>query len=76
MKTFPMPAVVHETKDLESTFAILDECCKIITDYREAGCPGFPESNPFYDRLRSVGVEPHEALDILATTWDNTEENV
>lgn len=74
--TMPMPTAVHEAPDMESAFEILDQCADIISDYREAGCPGFPESNPFYDRLRAVGVEPYEALDILATTWDNTEENV
>jgi hypothetical protein len=68
MKTFPMP--------LNATLEMLSECCDIIHDYREAGCPGFPGSNPFYDRLRAVGVTPFEAVDILARTWDNTEENV
>jgi len=66
--TMPMP--------MKATLEMLSECADIIHDYREAGCPGFPESNPFYDRLRAIGVEPHEALDILATTWDHTEENV
>jgi len=66
MRTYPTP--------MDATLEMLSECSDIIHDYREAGCPGFPKSIPFFDRLMAVGVEPHEALDILAITWDNYEE--
>ena len=76
MRTLPMPAVVHETTDLESSLEILDQCCKILGDYREAGCPGFPVSNPFVDRLVAIGVTVEEACELLSRTWQNTEEVV
>ena len=72
MNTLPMPAVVHETTDLESSLEILDQCCKILGDYRKADCPGFPKSNPFVDRLMEQGVTVEEAVDLLARVWDNS----
>lgn len=76
MRTLPMPAVVHETTSLESTLEILDECCKILHDYREAGCPRFPKSDAysFVNRLMSIGVTCEEAVEQLKITLDNFEE--
>ena len=69
-----MPAAVHKAPDMESGFEILDQCSIIITDYRNAGCPRFPKSNPFVDRLMAIGVTYKEAVEQLAITLDNYEE--
>jgi len=74
MKTLPMPAVAKEAPDLDTFAYILDQCCDILKDYREEGCPGFPKSNPFVDRLMAIGVTVEEACEILSRTWQNTEE--
>ena len=68
MRPLPMPQY--------ATLESLSECCKILHDYREAGCPGFPESNPFVDRLMEQGVTVEESCELLAITWDNYEEVV
>ena len=75
MRTYKMPAAVHEAPDMESAFEILDQCADIIHDYREAGYPGFPDSETFVERMMAAGVSCAEAVDILATTYP-TEENV
>lgn len=57
-----------------ATLEMLDQCSIIIHDYRNAGCPGFPNSEPFVERLKAVGVTTFEAVEMLARTWHNTEE--
>ena len=60
-----------------ATLDSLSACCTILSEYREAGCPGFPKSNPFVDRLTGEGnCTLEEAIDLLAITWDNYEEVV
>lgn len=74
MRALPMPAAVHKTPDMESAFEFLDQCSIIITDYRNAGCPRFPDSEKFVERLMAVGVTYKEAVVQLAITLDNFEE--
>jgi len=66
-----MPTAVHETTGLESSLEILHQCCEILGDYRKAGCPGFPESNEYVDRLMAIGITCEEAAEQLAITLDN-----
>lgn len=68
MRTLPMPA--------EATLETLHECCVILNDYREDGCPGFPDSNRYVDALMAQGVTVEEAVELLSITWQNTEEDV
>lgn len=77
MRTLAMPAAVHETTDLESSLEILDQCCKILSDYRKAGCPSFPEETLFVNRMKAIGVTTFEAVELLARVAMNyDEENV
>ena len=76
MRTLRMPAAVHETSDTESALEMLDQCCKILRDYREEGCPGFPGSEEYVEALMAIGVTCAEAVDLLARTLDNYEEKV
>ena len=66
MNALPMPQ--------NATLEMLSECCDILHDYREEGCPGFPQSNPFVDRLMAIGVTVEEAVDLLARVWDSSDE--
>lgn len=77
MMTLSMPAAVHKTTDLESSLEILDQCCMILSDYRKAGCPGFPEETIFVNRMKEIGITTFEAVEILARVAMNLdEENV
>ena len=58
MPTFPMP--------MNATLDMLSECCHILHEYREAGCPSFPASNDYVDRLMAIGVTREEAVEQLA----------
>ena len=74
MRTYKMPTAVHEAPDMESAFEILDQCADIIGDYRKAGCPKFPESEQFVERMMAAGVLAEEAVEILTTTYPMQEE--
>ena len=67
MRTYKMPTAVHEAPDMESAFEILDQCSEIMADYRSAGFPGFPDSEPYVERMIAAGVNCEEAVDILST---------
>ena len=41
----------------------------VFNDYIKADFPGFPESNPFVDRLIALGFAVDEAIDELTTCW-------
>ena len=76
MRTLPMPAVAKEAPDLDTFAAILDQVSDILKDYREDGCPGFPDSNEYVDALMAQGCTVEEACEILARTWDNWAEGL
>jgi hypothetical protein len=63
MRIYKMP--------MNATLDMLSECCHILHEYRESGCPGFPESNDYVDRLMAIGVTREEAVEQLAITLDN-----
>ena len=65
MRAYPMP--------MNATLEMLSECCDILHEYRESGCPGFPQSNDYVDRLVAIGVTCEEAVKQLAITRDNSE---
>jgi len=74
MKTLRMPECTHATRDTESALEILDQCCMILSDYRKAGYPVFPNSEPFVERLMALGVTYAEAVEMLAVTSYNAKE--
>lgn len=45
----------------------------VFNDYIQADFPGFPESEPFVERMVALGFAVNEAIDELATCWiENT----
>ena len=63
MRTLPMPK--------NATLEMLSECCDILFDYKNAGCPRFQECVPFIDRLKEAGCSTLEAIEILSRTEAN-----
>jgi|ETN07SMinimDraft_1059922.scaffolds.fasta_scaffold104134_1 hypothetical protein len=50
-----------------------DDVEQVYNDYIKADFPGFPESEPFVERLVELGYTVNEAIDELTNCWiDNT----
>ena len=47
----------------------IDTVQEVLEDYTNADFPGYPESNPFVDRLIALGYASDEAVDELTTCW-------
>jgi hypothetical protein len=50
-----------------ATLEMLSECSDIMADYRAAGFPRFPDSEPYVERMMAAGVICEEAVEILST---------
>lgn len=59
MTTYRMPT--------NATLEMLSECADIMADYRAAGFPVFPDSEPYVERMMAAGVICEEAVNILST---------
>lgn len=57
-----------------ATLDTLSECRDILKDYREEGCPGFPEETLFVNRMKEIGITTFEAVEILARVAMNLDE--
>jgi hypothetical protein len=50
-----------------------DDLEQVFDDYIKADFPGFPDSEPFVERLIALGSTVDEAIDELTQCWiDNT----
>ena len=51
----------------------IDTVPQVFNDYIQADYPGFPESEPFVERMVTLGFAVDEAIDELTTCWiENT----
>ena len=51
----------------------IDTVPQEFNDYIQADYPGFPESEPFVERMVTLGFAVDEAIDELTTCWiENT----